>query len=305
MAYKRKRNVKVDHSQMYPVYKPGSFDVSSLEEYIPPSLDTGMEADEEKELHLKKIMEGEKGSIPIPIMVEVNNPARQMYGKYIPRRRYVEWAGDAENEYLLDHRDEEACRELGMSREEFCRSMCMVEREQSPAEGGEKLTKMISSRILIRSERFSPLAYVCFRKRIIKPSRRSRRSEELSKEKVERIWRELHLLGVLCDFYCKRNRLERALESVESDLFRTSCILMKNNTRKVRRRIARKMVNRQHVSPKGGANGTSGGIGDIVFDRTRIRLLRQRIREAKQRIHVSEYDAEIQAFRRHNEMYRM
>ncbi|AFN83203.1 hypothetical protein EROM_061110 [Encephalitozoon romaleae SJ-2008] len=305
MAYKRKRNVKIDNSQPYSIYKPGVSEASSLEEYIPPSLDTGMEADEEKELHLKKIMEGEKGSIPIPVIVEVYNPAREAYGRYTPRRRYVEWSGDAENKYLLSDEDKKICRERGISEEEFYKLLCTLSREQRLVEGKEGLIKMLSSRVLIRNENFSPLAYVCFRKRIIKPNRRSRRSEELSKEKVERMWKELYLLEVLCSLYCKRNELERDLENVESNLFQTSCLLIKSSSRRARKRIGRKVLNKQGGTSKDGPNATNGTIGGIIFDRTRIRLLRQRIRESKERVRMGEYDSEIQAYKKYNELYRM
>ncbi|KAG5860109.1 hypothetical protein KMI_03g05600 [Encephalitozoon hellem] len=305
MVYKRKRNVKIDNTQPYPIYKPGASDVSSLEEYVPPSLDTGMEADEEKELHLKKIMEGEKGSIPIPVIVEVHNPAREIYGRYVPRRRYVEWNEDAENKYLLNDEDKKMCKEYGVSEEEFYTLLCTVSQEQSLVKGKEKLVRAMASRILTRSEDFSPLAYVCFRKRIIKPSRRSRRSEELSKEKVERMWKELCLLEVLCGLYCKRSELERDLESVEYNLFQTSCLLIKNGSRRARKKIGRKILNEQGKTPEDGQNATNGAIGGIIFDRARIRLLRQRIQEAKERIHISEYDSEIQAFKKYNGLHRM
>ncbi|ADM11716.1 uncharacterized protein Eint_061090 [Encephalitozoon intestinalis ATCC 50506] len=304
MVYKRKRNVKIDNGLPYAIYKPGSFDVSSLEEYVPPSLDTGMEADEEKELHLKKIMEGEKGNIPIPVITKVDNPAREIYGKYVPKRKYVEWIGDAENEYLMNNEDRRICKESGVDEKQFYGILSTISNKQDLLEGKEKFSRMVASRILIRNEKFNPLAYVCFRKRIIKPSRRSRRSEELSKEKVERMWKELHLLEALCKLYGKRNKLERDLEDVECSLLETFCLLMKNSSRKARKKMGRKILDRHGKSPKDGVVCASGTIGDIMFDRTRIRLLKQRIQEARERACLGEYDSEAQAFKKYNNLYR-
>ena len=163
---------------------------------------------------------------------------------------------------------------------------------------------MVGPRILTRSEGFDQPAYVCFRKRIIKPGRRSRRSEELSKEKVERMWGELCMLGELCSLYSRRKRLERARERVEAGLLQTSCVLMRGGTRRARKRVARRLVDdRQGVSGKGVGAGAM--VGDVMLDRARIRLLRRQIHEAREKVCLGDHDAEVQALRRHNEMYRM
>lgn len=307
MAYKRKRNVKIDNGAEYAVNKPGDADVSGLEEYVPPALDTGMEADEEKELHLKRIMEGGKGDIPIPVIVEAESPAREAYGHYVRGRKYVEWGGDGENGYLMDDEALRLCKESGTSVERFLAAVCTMSREQTFEEGDRWLAEMVGPRILTRSEKFGLPAYVCFRKRIIKPnrrSRRSRRSEELSKEKVERMWGELDMLGALCDLYSRRKRLERALERVESELVQASCVLMRSGTRRTRRAIAKKLMDEKHGAPGRGTGSAGGAVGDMMVDRARIRLLRRQIHEAREKACLGDHETEIRALRKHNEMYR-
>lgn len=128
-------------------------------------------------------------------------------------------------------------------------------------ESKEGLIKMLLSRVLIRNENFCPLDYVCSRKRIIKFNRRSRRSEELSKEKVERMWKELFLLEVLCSFYCKRNELERTWRMWSL----TSSLLINSSFRRAKKRIGRKVLNKQGGASNDGSSVTNGTTGGIIF----------------------------------------
>lgn len=304
MVYKRKRNVRIDNSLKYPVRRLDSLDGLALEEYVPPALDTGMEADEEKELHLRKIIERGAGDIPIPVITEVLNPARELYGRYTYRNRYVRWVEDAGNEYLLDAEDRKFCRDSGIGEEEFSRSMSMISNEHSLEKGTEKkLVDVVIPKMLIRDERFNFPSYVCFRRRVIKPSRRSRRSEELSREKIERMWTEFYLLDTLCELSLQRNRLEQSLEEVELELFNSAYVMMKSSGRKYRKRMSRRLLMIPSEDRKARAVGPCGNINDLIFDRVRIRGLKKKLQENKQKRSLSEKEAEIQALKRYNEAH--
>ncbi|KAH9411215.1 hypothetical protein HK407_07g12080 [Ordospora pajunii] len=299
MVYKRKRNVKIDNNKSYAICKPGSTDELLLEEYVPPTLDTGMEADEEKEVHLKSIIEEGKGDIPIPVIVDVDNLARREYGKYFASKRYVEWLGDASNEYIVNSDDERSCREMEISKEKLQKLLLTISRDQCLSNENKKYVEMVASRILVRSDKLDSPAYICFRRRVVKPNRRSRKCEELAKEKVERMWTEFYLLEKLCKLYYSKNRLERESEDVEDELVKVTYTLMKGSTRSTRRKIARK-IRGDAIKP---SESTNGGREGLLFDRWRIKALRRRIAEAKDKACTEENEAEVKALRRYNLMH--
>ncbi|KAM0672122.1 hypothetical protein OCOL_000776 [Ordospora colligata] len=299
MVYKRKRNVKIDNSKSYVIYKPGSTDSLFLEEYIPLALDTGMEADEEKEVHLKSIIEEGKGDIPIPVIVDVDNPARKEYGKYIVPKKYVEWFGDASNEYFVNDNDEKCCREMGISKERLQELLLTIARDQCVSNENREFVEIASSRILVRSDKLDSPAYICFRRRIVKPNRRSRKCEEQSKEKVERMWAELYLLEKLCKLYYNKNMLEREFEEVEEELVKAAYTLMKDSTKSIKKKIARK-IRGDAIKP---SEGTNSGREGLLFDRLRIKALKQRITEARDKACTEDNEAEVKALRRYNLMH--
>lgn len=100
MALKRKRNLKVDVTAKYSVCLLKSLDGSDLEDYV-ETHDTGMEADEEKEIQLQSIMKGSGASIPLPIIAQVSNPARSLFSPTKFKCR-IKWHKDVPNEYIGD-----------------------------------------------------------------------------------------------------------------------------------------------------------------------------------------------------------
>ena len=80
MVLKRKRNLKIDSNTVYSVFLLKDLDPDELEDYI-ENRDTGMEADEEKEIHLQNIIKGSENSIPLPVISKINNISRTFYKK--------------------------------------------------------------------------------------------------------------------------------------------------------------------------------------------------------------------------------
>lgn len=100
MGFKRKRNIKVDSETGYTVLFLRDLGAEQLEDYVEVH-DSGMEAEEEKEIQLQKIIQEENGSIPLPVIRRVDNPIRESYGKKsLPRR--IRWTRDCGNEYIED-----------------------------------------------------------------------------------------------------------------------------------------------------------------------------------------------------------
>lgn len=98
MGLKRKRNLKIDNTMRYNVCVLGDLDNEYLEDYVEVH-DTGMEADEEKEIQLQKIMQGQGGSIPLPVIVPNDSPVQGLYPK-LRIRNHIRWNKDCKNEYV-------------------------------------------------------------------------------------------------------------------------------------------------------------------------------------------------------------
>ncbi|KAI4291572.1 hypothetical protein PAPHI01_0846 [Pancytospora philotis] len=100
MALKRKRNLKVDVAAKYSIHLLEHLDAGALEDYV-ETHDTGMEADEEKEIQLQSIIRGSGASIPLPVIERVPNPARAAFVA-AEARHHIKWNRDVRNEYIGD-----------------------------------------------------------------------------------------------------------------------------------------------------------------------------------------------------------
>lgn len=116
MVLKRKRNLKIDTSISYAVFLVRDLDINETEDYI-ENRDTGMEADEEKEVHLQNIMKGTGDNIPIPVICEIENESRKHYKKRELKKRII-WEKDCTNEYIETEQDIEIENKLKESIED-------------------------------------------------------------------------------------------------------------------------------------------------------------------------------------------
>lgn len=103
MVLKRKRNLKIDSSAVYSVFLLRDLNIDEIEDYV-EARDTGMEADEEKEVHLQKIIKGENKDIPLPVIEILPIESRAKYKKKT-LKRHIEWDKDCRNIYIEDKDD--------------------------------------------------------------------------------------------------------------------------------------------------------------------------------------------------------
>lgn len=103
MVLKRKRNLKIDPLATYSVLLLRDLNIDEIEDYVEVR-DTGMEIDEEKEIHLQNIMKGEKKDIPLPVIKTIANTSRACYANK-PLKRRIEWTKDCGNLYIEDNND--------------------------------------------------------------------------------------------------------------------------------------------------------------------------------------------------------
>lgn len=110
MVIKRKRNLKIDVTTNYSVFLLRDLIQEELEDYV-ENRDTGMEAEEEKEIHLQNVIKGTGKEIPLPVIVEVENPSRAFYDKKKFKEK-IFWEKDCGNEYVETKDDLEAEKEM-------------------------------------------------------------------------------------------------------------------------------------------------------------------------------------------------
>lgn len=305
MVYnKRKRNVKISNDVNHKVIKQEELNIAQLDDYVPPSLDTGMEAEEEKEIHLKNIIEVGKGDIPLPVIITVDNPARQIYGSFKQKKKYMFFNEDAKNKYILDEEDKKLCGNSNISEDIFIKTIEDVANGvQAESKLEENISDVVLPKIIVREEGFKYPSYVCFRKRVIKPNRRSRRSEENAKEKLEKLWSELYLLNELCELKLEKTNIEKKYEDVSLDICTIAQSILNSTSRSGRKKIVRMILKKPDTDKKDGLFASISAFGNLMFDRTRIRALRKRLAEIKEGKSIDEIECEAQALKRYNEAH--
>lgn len=228
MGLKRKRNLKIDNTMNYRVCILRDLDSEYLEDYVEVH-DSGMEADEEKEIQLQKIMQGAGNEIPLPVVRKIDNPALAMY-KDIKIKKHIKWNVDCKNEYIEDATDAGKKMELKNPTEEDNAaggdSIAEAENGQLSDEAiarafqtfgevasavnnkNKRLVDYVLGRTLVRYERAGYEAYACFRRRVFHPTFKSRRNELIMLEKLERMGAEFQAQHKLCELLMKRCRAQ-------------------------------------------------------------------------------------------------
>lgn len=194
MVLKRKRNLKVDPSHVYSVYNLRDINLEEAEDYI-EQRDTGMEADEEKEVHLQNIIKGNDKDIPIPVIREVLDS-----DTLFPKRTTTE-EDDSVNRYIKTEEEVEIP-------EDTVELIKKVGEDKRYAPVDESLALQLLKRTIVRYERSGFENYSCFRNRIFTPTFKARKNEGVMVEKLNRMGVELTTLGVMTGLLKQKLLLE-------------------------------------------------------------------------------------------------
>lgn len=374
MVPKRKRNVKVDATEELLVVDLSSLDPNDLEEFALPPIDTGMEAEEEKELHLKKIIDSGTGNIPIPVIKKIKNPAKTLYKKIPTSTSYVNWKKDVVNQYCIKNKDKELCKQLGIKEEDYLKVIDELEDDahvkienedklEDKIESGHsrsptpniiqsknvqnnegrtplqdsatvdmsivmekilppppesetfisprleenesgKLSSIVKEEIkafaryrkLIRDEDKNHPSYVCFRRRVLKPSRKNRRSEAQTSEKIIRLDCELNLLSKMSSLRKKVCEFNDQINFVNYEIYKlTASIISKNG--KYGQKKLKKIIKKSRVDYNKTGSIQGDIFKDILLDRDRIRLINKRLRLARENINDEEIEKEAVGYK--------
>lgn len=169
---KRIRSKKIEHDRKLGVFYEHEVDPEKLQEYSGLAFTTGVEKEEEEEHHLKEVISGREGNIPIPHI-------RQAACESIGRPQATGHAELPEN-YLKDTGDvpNTPVREPTTPLAEIVRQDAQV------------------------AARWQP--YVCFRKREVKSLRKARKPD-MSIEKIKKIKVDLQMMRRLAELTIQRD----------------------------------------------------------------------------------------------------
>lgn len=242
MVLKRKRNLRIENTAVYSVLHLKDLNLEEIENYI-ETRDTGMEAEEEKEIHLQNIIKGTNKDIPLPIINQIDNTSRRCFkilGKVKKNRiDKSKIFNDCPNIYIESQEEKEY---LQKEVEDGSRAIYNIGDDKTFSyDKSQSLVEFCLKRAIVRYEVPGYEAYTCFRNRIFHPNFKSRRNEALINEKLERMATEFSTLKLMCQILKDKSFLElKAINLMEEAIKSTNNI--KEQSRKRRKRLSKLLV---------------------------------------------------------------
>lgn len=199
MTQKRVRNKKIDYDLKYPIYNIDTLKPCKLQDYTEISLNTGMEEEEKEELHLKSALINHESNIPVPQILQLVTSAKKKHSfTHKKSKEYIKYYTDIKNRYVLSEDDNIFMEKNNITENQFYNMIENVRSENEKIsiheiENKRKsiLWRYVQEHVLLLHDHGEFNSYACFRKRIIKSLRKSRKVEINVTEKLKRIWSEI------------------------------------------------------------------------------------------------------------------
>lgn len=287
---KRRRNKKLEHEVKYNVLMDTEVDAELLETYKASNISTGMEAEEEKEHHLIKIITQGCGDIPTPV-VQIQEDYVH-YGEYRRPREFVKWSDDVPNDAVLaEDYDTEFMKSHGLGEKELrafledpARSKDTPQALQSYA--SKRVVKIINDESLLD-------AYICFRRRTHKLPRMSRRSEANINERLRKMWVELNALKKLYELHLKRCELSREYVECSRDIANIGAALDLDS--RLRRKIQKKMFKKRKSTAPAEYYKTCGPFRELLGNYEKVKALKDFLYKQCPKINTLDLEREAKA----------
>lgn len=237
MTQKRIRNKKIENKQPYKIFIESALDKSKIQEHVEIQINTGMEEEEKEEHHLKSALKNES-SIPIPLIISKNSENNLPVFK--KSKEYIKYSSDVENQYILSSEDKEFIEKHNYNESEFLNEANNIKEENEQyikkvdeLSLNDPLRNYLQERLLLLHDETDFNSYACFRKRIIKTGRKSRKVESNINEKIKRVWEEINLIEKLIqnsnDIFTK----ELDVEKCENEIIKMGKSLGRKNNKKI------------------------------------------------------------------------
>lgn len=247
MSFKRKRNIKLDTLSTYNVFYKETFTEDEIEDYDEVKA-TGVEEEEEKEMHLQKVLKGKDENIPMPVILSIENECHGFYKK-TKAKKFVNYQTDVPNNYILTPADQkelylikhedipQAEGGISIKREgitlikeynsqakhieyENVDSMKLYDFDYAIKCFGEdakyfssvknaRFVDFVLRRGLIRFEKFGFEAYAVFKPRILLPKVKSRKNEGSTVDKLSRMYLEFRSIKECANLCAEKMKREQ------------------------------------------------------------------------------------------------
>ncbi|KAM0678121.1 hypothetical protein BDAP_001380 [Binucleata daphniae] len=264
---KRIRNKKIEPLQKHPVFLYSKLDSNKLQEHLQITLHTGMEEEEKEELHLKDALTNQLCNIPLPNVEVLNesdvdeiketvNTTKQkpIASIYKKPKEYIKYSEDVSNKYILSHEDYEYINNTGISIEDYMCAVNKINEENEKFVGNKEnlaanlqnidknLLKYLQERLLLLYDDKDFNSYACFRKRIIKTARKSRKLELNCIEKLRKLWNEINMIKKLYDLSVTKFKNEIKMFETNNEILRNGIKILQKIGKKRKTRIINKII---------------------------------------------------------------
>ncbi|KAF7682568.1 Enhancer of polycomb-like protein 1 [Astathelohania contejeani] len=246
MIAKRIRNKKLENEIKYKIYRNTEINKDLTAAYTANNISSGMEQEEEKELHLKEVIAGKQDAIPLPQIDMVDNIVE--YTPYKRCKEMIRYDEDVPNKYIMTADDLKYCKSVDCTVDEFNDAVLLLQSGNYEgmilSEKMENLKDYILKRIIKNKgdEKFD--AYVCFRKRTIKQARKSRKSEGLYLEKLKRMQLEVYLINKMMELKKLQCEKEKKLLWYKQELLGLCSSIGDTKSRK---RMAKRIFGKEKI----------------------------------------------------------
>ena len=266
---KRKRNKKLENDIKYNVLSIGDADPELLETFKLNNLNhAGMEADEEREHHLKNIITRGAGEIPTPVVSR--QPIRTKHELYRRPKEYIKWEADVPNVFLVEKSDRAFLGSAGISEEAF---LSVVDPASRSGDTDSRIKEYLGRRTLkVAGEDAQSDAYACFRKRVPKNARKSRRNEAAVSEKLRKMWIELSVLESLYMLHHKRCELEREYLECSRQILRMGTDPGHRNG--LKRKVYTRLFRKRKIGVQAEYYKSCGPLSELSSNYEKIRQIR-------------------------------
>lgn len=292
---KRKRNQKLENEIQYGVYNVLDVNCELLDNYVLNNPNTGMEVEEEKEHHLKTIMTCGTGEIPTPV-IEIDQEYK--YPRDFRRGdRLLKYSKDVDNDLIMSRdeiceqaqrKDNVSISEIQTVLEKPFYSLSELKNEERFSGKLDKISSYLE-RSQIRTKSECNDAYTCFRKRIVKLARKTRKNESNIAEKIKKLWVELNYNKAIYDLHLSRCNLKvEYFEVYDKILSQIKKIKNPKLSKKIEKRFYRKKSVHSSDYYK-----TCGSFAELAADSTKIRVLKELIFKVDPKLNSVELEKEV------------
>lgn len=258
MSLKRIKNKKLEPNEQYPIYIYDTLIEEKIQDYEQAQFNTGMEEEEKQEHHLKSALENEQSVIPTPQIIEVDRIKEpEIYKKPKDLIKYNE---DIQNTYVISEEDQKFIENNDLNVNVFLDAVEKIRDENekyiklsednktNPYIYGEidlDLRNYLKERLLMLYDETEFDLYACFRKRVIKAGRKSRKFDTSCAEKLKRIWSEINLIEKLCELSLMKYDLEKEYIETKREIVKAGNKLIVNSGRKDQKKIIDKILGKK------------------------------------------------------------